>query len=413
MRFLNIGGNRKFYLKDFRNAYQFRPDVAPPRQKFQGYVNFVLNRRLINDPNFGATDNIEFRTRISSLVKTATLPEVGFKTEIHNSFNKKKIVQTGTEYSPVSITVHDTIQNEWITLFMKYFSYLYQDPKNKFEGQDRDPVGYFKSWHKMNYESKHGGFGNSRVNDGFDSNSFGLNLTQEVNFFERIDMILYHGQKGIQYSLMNPVMSKMSFSQIDYADSGFMDFQMDFEYEYFTTSNVYNFELGELDRARFEDVSNIDLPGTYVSSRKPVALNESNVSVLGSALDQRGRTPQFLQDNENTVTNTLAEQTQLNVTYEPFTSKNSKDTGFFAGVNNFLENNPFGRIISSGLSAKLNGQDPKDAAADALTNEFVQGIQNPQEGDIFDGRGQDATTTFNKSTNKPGQQTGNTGGGSG
>ena len=121
----------------------------------------------------------------------------------------------------------------------------------------------------------------------------------------------------------------------------------------------------------------------------------------------------FLQDNENTVTNTLAEQTQLNVTYKPFTSKNSKDTGFFAGVNNFLENNPFGRIISSGLSAKLNGQDPKDAAADALTNEFVQGIQNPQEGDIFDGRGQDATTTFNKSTNKPGQQTGNTGGGSG
>ena len=34
------GGNNNFYARDFRNAYGFRPDTNPPRQKFQGYVSF-------------------------------------------------------------------------------------------------------------------------------------------------------------------------------------------------------------------------------------------------------------------------------------------------------------------------------------------------------------------------------------
>jgi len=79
MRFLKFGGNRKFFARDFRNAYQFRPDIAPPRQKFQGYVNFVINRDVGELGN--TVDGKNFRTRISSLIKTATLPDVGFKTE--------------------------------------------------------------------------------------------------------------------------------------------------------------------------------------------------------------------------------------------------------------------------------------------------------------------------------------------
>ena len=116
MEFFKSGNHRKFFLKDFRNAEHYKPDIAPPRQKFQGYVNFIINRRLIGM----LPDSASFRTRISSLVRTATLPEVSFNTEVKNSFNRKKIIQTGVEHTPISVTVMDTIHNDWLTLFMKY-----------------------------------------------------------------------------------------------------------------------------------------------------------------------------------------------------------------------------------------------------------------------------------------------------
>ncbi len=43
------GGNNKFYARDFRNAYGFRPDINPPRQKFNGYINFIVNRELYGE----------------------------------------------------------------------------------------------------------------------------------------------------------------------------------------------------------------------------------------------------------------------------------------------------------------------------------------------------------------------------
>ena len=87
MQFLKFGGGRNFYLKDFRNAYHFRPDVAPPRQKFEGYINFVPNRALLGT---FLEDNKNLRTRLSSLVRTAQLPELQVQTQVVNAFNQKR-----------------------------------------------------------------------------------------------------------------------------------------------------------------------------------------------------------------------------------------------------------------------------------------------------------------------------------
>ncbi len=40
---LGKSSTKKFLLRDFRNAARFAPGVNPPRQKFEGYVNFILN----------------------------------------------------------------------------------------------------------------------------------------------------------------------------------------------------------------------------------------------------------------------------------------------------------------------------------------------------------------------------------
>jgi len=87
---LGLGsGKKNFYVRDFRNAYQLRPDNNPPRFKFEGYVNFIINRKLL-DMMYPETQTAEFRTQISSLVRTASLPAVEFKTEVKNKYNSKK-----------------------------------------------------------------------------------------------------------------------------------------------------------------------------------------------------------------------------------------------------------------------------------------------------------------------------------
>lgn len=399
MQFLNYGNGRRFFLKDFRNAEQFKPYVAPPRQKFQGYVNFIVNRRLVSSE----LDNLTFRTRISSLVRTATLPEVNFVTEQKNSFNRKKIIQTGVELSPVSMTVMDTVQNEWLTLFMKYYSFHYMNPRNKFDSTARD-TSYEGGDTQGGYQKSSFGTQNVSGNTStkgyqWNSNDFGVNLGITKNFFERIDIILYHGNKGVQYSLFNPMMKGFSASELDYASSDVMDFKIDFEYENFTTTNVYNFELSEQDKARFENMEGVTLPGMS-NLRTPIALEkEQPITVLSGAENKgRKRTPQFVtsyKEGEDRYTITDEREDKYKIENQGVDSKlytlsqpaeEGGETGLLGGIADFLEDNPFGRMIDRGLTAKLNGQNVGDVLKGALTSELNFAINNPDDGpaDIFD-----------------------------
>lgn len=402
MEFLKSGTGRKFFLKDFRNAEQFKPNIAPPRQKFQGYVNFIINRRLISM----AMDTADFRTRISSLVRTATLPEVSFQTEIKNSFNRKKVIQTGLEHSPVSIMVMDTVQNEWITLFMKYYSFHYMNPRNKFDNKERDTAFMGGDTHGGYQKSNFGSQTGNANTKGYQwsSNDFGMDLGVTKNFFERIDMILYHGGKGIQYSLFNPMMTGFSASEIDYSASEVMDFKLEFAYENFTTTNVYNFDLSDQDKARFENMEGVKLPGiSTAAGQKPIALDEQKIGILqGNEDDPKGRartqqpvTTGTNDENDRYMnTDTMAGNSSILVSELDSTSpnrlyttaKDSETSGEtkWGKFNDFLENNPFGRMIDKGLSGAINGQDIGDVLKGALTDEVNFALTNPPgEPDLF------------------------------
>jgi hypothetical protein len=267
------GGNNKFYARDFRNAYTFRPDQNPPRQKFQGYVNFILNRSLFGQQWY--KDSAAFRTQISSLVRTASLPEIEFKTETKNSYNRKRIINTGVEYQPVDIKVFDTINNEWLVLFMKYYSYHYMNPRNKQDGS-RDGVGGDDANKSAAYLNDNSIFGKE---SGFNSNGYGYNLNLSSNFFERIDYVVYHGNKGVQYSLFNPVLTRFRTGEIDYSSSDVMEFDMTFEYESFTIYESVNFGLTESDVSRFENARNFKGPA-FVPLNLPPTLKQMDVDLL-------------------------------------------------------------------------------------------------------------------------------------
>ena len=277
-----------FRLRDYRNASHLRPDVNPPRQQFQGYVNFILNRDLFSYL-FADNGTTQFRTQISSLVRTADLPSVNFKTETKNAYNAKKIVNTGVEYEPVNMTVFDTMGNEWLSTLMRYFSYHYMDPRNKQEPGNRDIEGSVPRVGGLNdFNAK---FGQEGVQSdsgvvgqrGFNSNKAGLNPQQTTNFFERIDYVLYHGNKGVQYSIVNPVLTTFKPGSIDYSSSSPMEFSLTFEYERFTVYNVLNFDLSDEDVDRFENTDGITFTEALADVTLPVVMQqERELVTLGN-----------------------------------------------------------------------------------------------------------------------------------
>jgi hypothetical protein len=102
------------------------------------------------------------------------------------------------------------------------------NPRNK-QYNERD-VGPDPRWDKGAQLAVGSGFGTEGSGDVWDSNAYGYNVNELANFFERIDYVIYHGNKGVQYSLINPVLTRFRTGEIDYASSDVMEFDMTFEY---------------------------------------------------------------------------------------------------------------------------------------------------------------------------------------
>lgn len=368
---LGLETNAKFLLRDFRNAARLTPGVNPPRQKFQGYVNFILNRDLYNSL-YGNSDTNEFRTQISSLLRTADLPSVVFQTETKNQWNKKKIVNTGVTYNPVSMTVFDTVGNEWITTLMKYFAYNFMDPRNQQKESDRDIYGG---------QPREGGIENINSTSGmggegaFDSNIAGYNLNASAQFFERIDYVLYHGNKGVQYSIINPMMTDFKPGNIDYASSDLQEFTLNFEYERFTVHNKLNFELGAEDVDRFEKLGNISGDLFEDPGNKPTLLEtERDLKFLGTSGDDaraRSLQPNYSADtsseegqdgSDGDEGDPVDTETDSDGQLTPvYAQSYDVDQALGGSSSNNVVDDIFQDIADSALSAVLRGQNVRDA----------------------------------------------------
>lgn len=233
-------------LRNWRNADRFKPNVTPPRQKFAGFVEFNFNPSIIS--NLG--DSSAFRTQISSLVQQAKIPEIQFQTQAKKSYNHRRLIQTGVDYGPCNISVIDTVNNEWLTLFMKYFAYYYNEPRNRTEGGTgnfRDDAP--KQW-DSNSEAlvKSSAFGST----GFSSNTAGLDATKDSHFIDTIRIINYAGGKGVEYILFRPQITSFDPGELDYTSSEFKTFNISFEIENMTVNSKLNFEMNDVDLARFE-----------------------------------------------------------------------------------------------------------------------------------------------------------------
>jgi len=115
------------YLRDYTHAsktFTSNQYELKPRFKFLFHVSFTLNTQIPSLNKFVTTGDI---SSLSYVVKTVDLPKYNVKTETLNQYNRKRVIQTGIEYQPVTLTFHDDGGDVTRNLWYNYFSYYYKD----------------------------------------------------------------------------------------------------------------------------------------------------------------------------------------------------------------------------------------------------------------------------------------------
>ncbi len=221
---LKSKSNKTVYLKDSRiaskqfNFGNFGLDSRVPRVKFLFFVNFVSPR-----PELTKNYN-DFGTGISLLVKSFSKPGFTVKTDILNQYNKKRIVQTGLEYEPITINFYNTYDKKVIDTINDYMRFYYGDFKaEKSSAWNNDiiaPIYQYiigdspangVDW-GFNFPPLFSKFTNSKTFDMSDS-----------YFFSEINLYQFGANYVDKFTFVNPKISKVSFESEDYSDGSSAD----------------------------------------------------------------------------------------------------------------------------------------------------------------------------------------------
>lgn len=161
---------------------------AVPRFKF----NFTCNLTTID----GGVD----LERIANV----SMPGYATRSQVQNSYNRKKIIQTGIDYTPVTITAYDT-KDAFIENFLKsYSNYYYAGPMNT---QDL----------------------NSHNLDGK-----GYKLQSDRHYIKTLVITRKNSEEDTSITtVFNPTITNIESDTLDYSDSGLVQYRLTFMYEGF------------------------------------------------------------------------------------------------------------------------------------------------------------------------------------
>ena len=176
-----------------------------PRNRFNYTVTF----------NFYAPDR---RSITTHRVKDILLPGVTYRTQTINQYNKKRIVQTGFDFDPITLSIYDTKDNEVDYLIKEYASFYYHG--NPF-GDESDlsskrPDDIINSNFNTNFSGK------------------GLKLNPDKYFFRSIVITRSENVPNSEmqrWTLGNPLFSRIEGDQLDYSDSQPSLYRMQVAYE--------------------------------------------------------------------------------------------------------------------------------------------------------------------------------------
>jgi len=172
-----------------------------PKSKFLYHTYFQLDpvvRSIL--PELKDKHNLE----IGMLVKSAELPKFTSNVETRNKYNRKKNVQTGIQYEPITITFHDDNYGVTTSLLEAYYRYYFADA-----GYGRVPGAFNKA----------GTGDNTYMGSGRNQYKYGLDNNITVPFFQNIQISQLAKRTYTTYTLVNPIITNWQHDQVDNSDA--------------------------------------------------------------------------------------------------------------------------------------------------------------------------------------------------
>jgi hypothetical protein len=218
------------YLRDYTHAsktFTSNQYELKPRFKFLFHVSFTLNTQIPSLNQFVSSGDI---SSLSYVVKTVDLPKYNVKTETLNQYNRKRVIQTGIEYQPVTLTFHDDGGDVTRNLWYNYFSYYYKDPSQKYlapnntngsaGASNTTPTGFDYNGRDIYTDDRQvndWGYIGESISDGTSSVN---SDTGKPPFFRDIRIYGMDQHKFAEYVLINPVISNWNHDTYNYSEAG-------------------------------------------------------------------------------------------------------------------------------------------------------------------------------------------------
>ena len=207
------------YLRDYQHASRLYVDSAygmAPKAGWSYFIEIGLNPAMGQGKKgpFKAIDEewyTKTKGKLGLVAKSADLPRFTVGHETLNQYNKKTVIQNKITYNPITITFHDDMGNMTTNLWKNYYQYYYADSRypTKFSGGATGRNAIIPSAYAMDNRT-YGGQGTSGR-----AWSYGLNNEQSYPFFSFIRIFLLNKQKHSSVTLINPIITEWSHSQLD------------------------------------------------------------------------------------------------------------------------------------------------------------------------------------------------------
>jgi hypothetical protein len=207
------------YLRDYQHASRLYVDSSygmAPKAGWSYFIEIGLNPDMSQGQKgpFKSLDEqwyAQTKGKLGLVAKSADLPRFTVGHETINQYNKKSVIQTKITYNPITITFHDDMGNMTTNLWKNYYQYYYSDSRylTRFGGNARGRSVIIPSAFNMDSETLNGTGRSERTFN------YGLNNEQTVPFFSFIRIFLLNKQKYSSVTLINPIITEWSHSQLD------------------------------------------------------------------------------------------------------------------------------------------------------------------------------------------------------
>jgi len=200
-------GAQNFKISD-SNAPGFTRTALIPKPKFLFFARFRISKTALDAAaqlgDKSAFDNI--KNDVIFQIKQIDKPKFNIQSETLNQYNKKRVVQTGIDYNPMTINFHDDVGDKVMRFWNDYFKYYYGDGGRESTLDWRNDMvtrDFVNGQQNENGWGYRGNFAGGSVN---------------MHLIESIELIQFYGQEFTSMQFVRPIITIFDHDNNDYAE---------------------------------------------------------------------------------------------------------------------------------------------------------------------------------------------------